>query len=118
MSAFGILTAVLTSLTLMLTSSILIHGRHSKNEIFYAFTAIFASVWALGQAFISSNLILPFVFFKSITIGVYLAGDLAFLSFFWFAIYYPARTIKSLTLPLVKTVIHAFMLIAIIFWPS
>ncbi len=118
MNALGVLTAVLASMSLMLTSSILIHGKRSKNEVFYALIAIFASVWAFGLAFISNNLILPFVFFKFITIATYIAADLAFLSFFWFAIYYPVRTIRSLTLPLVKTVFHGFILLTIIFWPS
>jgi len=54
----------------------------------YAFIIIFATLWSLATFFTTVGM-LPFGYFKWAVYGHYVFGYLAYLSFFWFALYYP-----------------------------
>ncbi len=88
---------------------VFLQSKRDKVEIFYALIAFFASLWALATLF--------FLDFRIAFWGHYIAGSLSYLSFFWFSVYYPVRTIKSLVFPIAVT-LGNFVILAIVPTPS
>ncbi len=66
------------------------HSNKGSTITFYALISVFASLWALST--LATGIIgLPFKYFVIAANGHYIFGYLAYLSFFWFALYYPEK---------------------------
>ncbi len=94
---------------------ILFHGRKEISTVFYAFHNIAVIIWAFS-IYLMILPSTPLWLFEFATRLHFIGGQVGFITFFWFAIYYPARTIK-LFYPLVLTAIN-FIVVAIILSPS
>src|ERR1700722_3023097 len=70
----------------------------------YALIFTFATLWALST-FFTSVTTLPFIYLRWAIYGHYIFGYLAYLSFFWFALYYPhGPTKRTLVVSVIGTI--------------
>lgn len=97
---------MMAMVNLVFAGIVFFHSKRDKVSIFYALIAFFASLWAFSTLFFSD--------FKIAFLGHYIAGNFAYLSFFWFSVYYPTRVAKSLLLPIVATVVNAFTIFLVL----
>lgn len=93
------------SVNLVFAGIVFFQSARDKISIFYALIAFFASLWAVATFF--------FEIYRVAFLMHYIAGNLAYLSFFWFSVYFPTRVIKSLFFPLIITAIN-FLIFAIV----
>ncbi len=114
MRPLDVATLTIAFVNFILAGSIYSHARRDAPSVFFTAVTFFASAWAVTVTLIS----LPtppfsaseFRFIASIH---YAAGYLAYLSFLWFAFYYPPRMIRSLAFPTVVTVVQFIIIIFI-----
>lgn len=105
MSSLEISILITVTVNLIFACIVFFQSIRDRVSVFYALIAFFASLWALATLF--------FWDFKIAFLGHYITGNLSYLSFFWFSIYYPVRTIKSLFFPLAITVVN-FLVLALV----
>lgn len=96
---------MMATVNLVFAGIVFFQSKRDKVSVFYALIAFFASLWAFSTLFFND--------YKVAFLGHYIAGNLAYFSFFWFSVYYPARIIKSLFFPIVVALINLFTLILV-----
>lgn len=94
MEILHIFLAVFGLLNLAFVASFYFQSNRTAAITFYSLILVFASVWSLSTLVMS--LPLPFIFFILATNGHYIFGYLAYLSFFWFALFYPTAPSRRL----------------------
>lgn len=99
-------------LNLTFAAFLLINSGHKTVIRLYALISIFAVLWT-SSTFATGLESLSFEYRKLAIYGHYIFGYLAYLSFFWFALYYPKRTVKSL-IPAVTVTTATLIFIALI----
>ena len=87
------------------------HSRKEINVFFYALISVFAGVWAIAVFFMQEQLSLQI--FSAAASLHYIGGNLAYLSFFWFAAYYPFPSFKNALYPALITFVNAGILLMI-----
>jgi len=92
-------------LNLIFSAIILIHGKRRPMEVFYALTTVFASIWSLSVLLITRSDISLGLFRIALT-AHYIGGNFAYLSVFWFSLFYPQRREGSLAAPLLITLLN------------
>lgn len=92
-------TVLVIVFNLIFSILILLHGRRDKSEVFYSLISFFAGVWSFATIIVSFPYVLP-EYFRESALTHYLAGDLAYLSFFCFAVCYISRPANRLWLSL------------------
>ena len=93
---------MMATLNFVFAGIVFFQSARDKIAVLYALIAFFASLWAVATLFFEDQ--------RIAFLGHYIAGNLAYLSFFWFSLYYPTRTIKSLGFPFCVTLINFFVL--------
>lgn len=89
---------VMIVLNFIFATTIYIHGQRKSAEIFYALIAFFISMWSIATLIIGGN---PSLYVLDVAVRWhYVAGQMAYLSFFWFSIFYLKRTLRSWILPI------------------
>lgn len=90
---------------LILASIIYIHGNRTGNEIFYALIAFFISVWTVATLITSGDS--PSLPLLKVTSRLhYIAGQMAYFSFFWYAVFYLRKTLRTALLPILISLIN------------
>lgn len=106
----GVVLMVL--LNLIFSGIILVHGKRQAKEIFYALTTVFASIWSLAVLLVTRSGVSPGLFQLGLTVH-YIGGNFAYLSVFWFSLFYPRRRTDSLAIPLVITFLNVWVQILV-----
>src|ERR1041384_2448961 len=99
-------------LNLVLSGTVYLHSRQGLVESLFAVFALSVSLWSLAT-FLMTTTAVSFGLFKVGTILHYISGDFVFWSLFWFAVYYPKRTLKSLFWPVMLSAVNGVILISI-----
>jgi len=111
MSLVQTLLIIFSLLNLAFAMFLYLHGNKRTVITFYALISVFASLWSLS-ALATGIDSLPELYFLPALYGHYIFGYCAYLSFFWFAFFYPARNGKSIRAPLILTFLSgAFLLL-------
>ncbi len=97
MGIVEILLIILGLLNLIFAGYLLFYGERSLSAFFYALIAVFASIWSIATLLLTVHTISP-TLFKISASGHYIFGYLAYLSFFWFTVFYPFP-LKKILLP-------------------
>lgn len=95
MSILDTTILMMATVNLVFACIVFFQSKRDRVSVFYALIAFFASVWAFATLF--------FLDYKIAFLGHYIAGNLAYLFFFWFSVYYPVRIAKNLFFPLAVT---------------
>lgn len=114
MQILQIFLAIFGLLNVAFAGSLYFHSDKNTAVSFYCLISIFASLWSLSTLLTSISG-LPFFFFKIGANGHYIFGYLAYLSFFWFALFYPKKIEGGIAYSggLIITIISGALLIAI-----
>jgi signal transduction histidine kinase len=88
MDALQILLIIFGLLNLAFAGSLYLHSTRQAVVTWYVLISFFASLWTLSTLLTGIDG-LPFSYFVIALHGHYIFGFLAYLSFFWFAIFYP-----------------------------
>ena len=105
------LSAVL--LNIIFAGLLYFHGRRNAGIVFFALIAFQVSVWSFAVFLMTSGVVAT----KFFIIGAFLhyfAGNLIFLSFFWFSVNYPKPAFLAFLFPAAISVIDGMLLIAIL----
>ncbi|MGH7175691.1 MAG: ATP-binding protein [Minisyncoccia bacterium] len=102
MSALVILVAIFGLLNLAFAGFLYLHSNKNAVITFYVLISVFASLWSISTLLIAAGI--PFVYLRYALSGHYVFGYLAYLSFFWFALYFPKRPEHSLLPEIVMSV--------------
>lgn len=113
MSIINILLIFAVIINVMFAAFIYIHSKREIPVFFYALISFFAGVWAVATFLMGAQLSLPN--FSAAAVLHYIGGNLAYLAFFWFAVYYPSQIFKSTFWPIVITVVNFLILFALSF---
>ena len=90
MDPLEILVIIFGLLNLAFAGFLYAHSNKSAVITFYSLISVFASLWSLSTLLTAVGL--PFAYFRYALDGHYIFGYLAYLSFFWFALYFPTRS--------------------------
>lgn len=90
-----------------------LHSRKSIAETFFALVAFNVGLWS-AAIFLLTSPNISFHYFKLGAISHFWAGNLIFLAFFWFAVFYKAQAV-SLTWPIFVSLIDVVFLLLIAF---
>src|SRR3989344_3911380 len=104
MTFINIVALTVTAIYLMLGGIVYAHSRRQMSEIFFGLLSLCLTAWGLAT-FLTVSTSQSALLFKIGIYAHYVAGNLIFLSFFWFSVYFPARTKRSLILPLLLALI-------------
>ncbi len=107
-----ILLLVFGPINLVFATLVYVHSNKRAVVAFYALISVFASLWSFATL-LTGIPNLPLRFFSYALHAHYIFGYLAYLSFFWFALYYPHRSARSLLFPLLLTA-ATFVFLALI----
>jgi signal transduction histidine kinase len=103
------LLIIFSLLNLAFATFLYLHGNKRVVITFYALISVFASLWSLST--LATGIVdLPARYFTIAVYGHYIFGYLAYLSFFWFAFFYPKRSTKSTFWPTAITIISVAFL--------
>lgn len=111
MSTVSILLIFAVVINVVFAGLTYIHSKKEINVLFYTLISVFAGVWAIAVFFMQAQFSLPI--FSAATGLHYIAGNLAYLSFFWFAVYYPFPSFKNALYPALITLVNAGILLMI-----
>jgi signal transduction histidine kinase len=97
---------------LNLTFGVFLYFNSGKSVVvrLYALIIIFATLWSLSTFFTTPGM-LPFPYFVWAVYGHYIFGYLAYLSFFWFALFYPTPPKRFPLFATVLTIATIFFLV-------
>ncbi len=113
MSLQDVTILIAALLNLVLSGTVYLHSRRGLVETLFAVFALSVSLWSLAT-FLMTTIAVSFGLFKFGTILHYISGDFVFWSLFWFAVYYPRRSLKSLLWPVLLSVINGVILISLL----
>ena len=113
MTFINIVALTVTAIYLMLGGIVYAHSRRQMSEIFFGLLSLCLTAWGLAT-FLTVSTSQSALLFKIGIYAHYVAGNLIFLSFFWFSVYFPERTKRSLILPLLITLIDSVIIFALI----
>ena len=114
MSIIETLLIIFGLLNLAFAGFLYIHSDKKPMVTSYALISFFASLWSLSTLFTGIEELSLFELDLALR-GHYIFGYLAYLSFFWFAIYYPNTPRKAPVIPLILTVVTLLFIAAIPF---
>lgn len=92
MSTLQTLLIIFGLLNLPFALFLYIHSNRQSAIAFYSLISVFASLWSISTFLTAANL--SPTWFRYALDGHYIFGYLAYLSFFWFAIFFPERPKK------------------------
>lgn len=113
MTALQTLLILFGLLNLPFAVFLYIHSDKRPATTFYVLISVFASLWSIST-FLTA-VALPGVFIRYALYGHYIFGYLAYLSFFWFALYFPVRPRRLLSVGMgVFVTLFSIILLALI----
>jgi signal transduction histidine kinase len=116
MSIVDVTILIAALLNLVLSGTVYLHSRRQLVETLFAVFALSVSLWSLGTFLMTSEAV-SFELFRIGAFLHYISGNFVFWALFWFSVYYPSRTIKSLFWPTLLSGINAAILISIVSSP-
>lgn len=112
MSIIQTLLIIFGLLNLAFAGFLYAHSNKKAVVTFYALISVFASLWSLATLGTGIEG-LPFSIFILAAQGHYIFGYLAYLSFFWFALFYPTKPHRSLIWPILFSGVTLVYIVAI-----
>ncbi len=97
MGVIDILLIIFGLLNLIFAGYLFFYSDKTLSAAFYSLISVFASLWSVSTLLITTHTIPHNIFFAAIN-GHYIFGYLAYLSFFWFSVFYPFP-IKKIIIP-------------------
>lgn len=112
MDALEILLIIFGLLNLAFAGSLYLHSTRQAVVTSYVLISVFASLWTLSTLLTGIDRI-SFPYFVIALHGHYIFGFLAYLSFFWFALFYPTKSARSIPFAVFLSVASVIFLGAI-----
>ncbi len=110
------LLAIVASINLLFAGAIYIHGNKTRVLTSYILISVFASLWSLATLFTGINFRYEYSAYFELALHFhYIFGYLAYLSFLWFAIFYPPLNRKLLSAVTILTFLTTILLFFIPF---
>src|SRR3989338_4019616 len=113
MTFINIVALTVTAIYLMLGGIVYAHSRRQMSEIFFGLLSLCLTAWGFAS-FLTVSTSQSALLFKIGIYAHYVAGNLIFLSFFWFSVYFPERTKHSLILPFLITLVDSVIIFALV----
>ncbi len=112
MSTFEGIVLTFGIVNLAFAGLVYFHSTRSIMVAFYSAISVFASLWSVATLATGIPNLSDSSFLLAMNLH-YIFGNLAYLSFFWFSVYYPERTVRSLKWPIILTSINIAVLASV-----
>lgn len=116
MDPLGIVIGLMALANLIFAGLIYFHGQRDRTEVLYAAISVCASVWASAVLLLSASFTGPMAMEIAARVQ-YMVGNLAYLSFLWFAVAYPPFRAGSSLFPKVVSILNGILLTLVGFSP-
>ncbi|MBI4120654.1 MAG: hypothetical protein HY457_00140 [Parcubacteria group bacterium] len=108
-NVLGVFLIIFAVINLAFAGLVYFHSTRARTVLFYVLISVFASLWSIATLLTLVN-VFPFEVFAAAANLHYIFGYIAYLSFFWFALYYPTGSRIPFVIPSLISVITVGLL--------
>ncbi|MBI4118421.1 MAG: hypothetical protein HY455_02735 [Parcubacteria group bacterium] len=111
-NVLGVFLIIFAVINLAFAGLVYFHSTRTRSVLFYVLISVFASLWSIATLLTLVD-VFPFEVFAAAANLHYIFGYIAYLSFFWFALYYPVPSRVPFFIPSLVSVVTIGLLLSI-----